>query len=101
MIQELNPSYRRKAPFVVDERIKRMIAGATAEVDPKQIAILRKLTPAQRFQQAISMIELVEQVSVHRLRLREPELTEEEAYFIIRSGTLLSRAAKTHAQRLP
>ena len=36
---------------VLDEKIRRMIAGAVAEVDPAQIAIYRQLTPAQRVAQ--------------------------------------------------
>ena len=99
MTQGTNPSYQRKEPFVVDERIKRVIAGAIAEVDPQQIAILRRLTVAQRVQQATSMIRAAEQVGVYRLRLREPELSEKEAYYIIRSGTLFSRKRKQNESR--
>lgn len=84
-------SYTRKDPFVVDARIERMIAGAVGEVDLQQIAILRTLTPAQRMQQAASMIEAAEQVAVHRLRLREPELSAREARRIVCSGSLMTR----------
>ena len=91
------PSYKRKEPFVLDDRIKKIIASAVAKTDPKQIAILRNLTVAQRVQQATSMIRAAEQVGVYRLRQREPELSEQEAYYIIRSGTLLSREIKKRA----
>lgn len=63
---------------------QRLIAGAVAEVDPNQIAILRQLTPAQRFQQMQSMIELVEGVAAYRLRQRQPELSDSESLRIIR-----------------
>jgi hypothetical protein len=68
-----------------DEAIRQApIAGAVAEVDPQQIAIFRRLTPAQRFEQAVSMIELAEQVAVYRLRQRHPELNEIEALRTVR-----------------
>lgn len=61
------------------------IAGAVAEVDPRQIAILRRLTPTQRFEQMQSMIDLVEGIAAYRLRQRQPELSEAEALRIVRS----------------
>lgn len=91
MSQSPGPSYTCPKPFVVDARIERIIAGAVAEIDPRQIAILRKLTPAQRFQQAVSMIHLAERVSAYRLRLREPELSEDDALRIVRSGDMFAR----------
>lgn len=60
------------------------IACAVAEVDPRQIAILRTLTPAQRFQQAVSMIELAEKVAAYRLRQARPEMGEIEAIRAVR-----------------
>ncbi len=71
-------------PQVLDEKTKRQIANAVAEVDPAQMAITRNLTPAQRFQQMLSMIDFAEGVAAHRLRLRQPELSEAEALRIIR-----------------
>ena len=68
-----------------DALLFEMIPGAVAEVDPQQIAILRTLTPAQRFQQMLSMIELVEGVAAHRLRQRRPELTEADALRVVRT----------------
>ena len=61
------------------------IAGAVAEIDPRQMAIFRRLTPAQRVEQAASMIELAEQVAACRLRQRHPELSELEALRTVRS----------------
>jgi len=68
----------------LDERLRQLIAGAVAEVDPQQIAASRQLTPAQRLQQAQSMIRLAEQVAVYRLRQQQPQLNEEEAYYTVR-----------------
>jgi hypothetical protein len=67
------------------EDTRRIIAGAIAELDLQQIAVTRRLTPAQRFQEGLSMIRLAEQVGAYRLRLRRPELSEAEALRIIRS----------------
>ena len=50
------------------------------------MAISCKLTAAQRFEQGVSMIRLAEQVGAFRLRLRRPELSEQEALRLIRSG---------------
>ncbi|MEM7531916.1 MAG: hypothetical protein AAF639_07065 [Chloroflexota bacterium] len=96
---DAGPSYRRKEPFILTEHHKRAMAGAIAEVDPKQIAVLRTLSTEQRFRQAISMIAFAEKVAVFQLRRREPELTEEEAYYIVRSENLAAREAKRRAQR--
>jgi hypothetical protein len=67
------------------EDTRRLIAGAIAELDLEQIAVTRRLTPAQRFQEGFSMIRLAEQVGAYRLRLRQPELSQAEALRIIRS----------------
>jgi hypothetical protein len=83
-----NPSYRRKAPFVITERIRRQIAGAVAEIDLEQMAITAKLTPAERVRMAASMIDACERAGVTRLRQREPELSEEEALRSVRGGLL-------------
>ena len=82
---------RLAQPLVIDERIKRMIAGAVAEIDPAQIKLSRSLTPAQRFAQMMSMIKFTESIAVHRLRLREPEVSETEAVRIVRSGEMIKR----------
>lgn len=68
-----------------DETLRQaQIAGAVAEVDPQQVAISRRLTPAQRVQQALSMIELAEQVAAYRLRQQHPEMNEIEALRAVR-----------------
>lgn len=86
-----NPSYRRKEPSVITQEIRRQIAGAVAvaEIDLAQMAIVSKLTPAQRVQMAASMIDACERAGVHRLRQRQPELSELEALRIVR-GRLMN-----------
>ncbi len=63
---------------------RQRIAGAVAEVDPRQVAISRRLTPAQRVQQALSMMELAERVAAYRLRQQHPEMNEIEALRVVR-----------------
>jgi hypothetical protein len=46
------------------------------------------MTPAQRVRMAASMITDGERVAVYRLRQREPELSNAEAYRIVRTGVL-------------
>lgn len=71
---------------LLDEHLQRLIAGAVAEVDPEQMAVSRRLTPAQQYQQGRSMTELAERVATYRLRQRQPKLSEEEARRVIREG---------------
>jgi hypothetical protein len=78
-------------PFVVDERIRRMIAGAVAEIDLAQIAALRKLTPAERCQQSLALIDGAERVAAHRLRQRQSELSEVESIIAVRKRALIFR----------
>lgn len=82
-------------PVIVTEEMRRQIAGAVAEIDLAQMAIVRKLTPAQRVQQAASMIEAAERVGAHRLRQRNPELSEREALRMIRRGIIRHQPEET------
>ncbi len=71
--------------MALDERMKQQIRAAVREADPAQMAVIRKLTPAQRAEIALSMIRAGEEVAVYRLRLKRPELTDIEALRIVRS----------------
>ncbi len=71
--------------MALDERTRQEIRAAVREADPAQIAIMRKLTPAQRVEIALSMIRAGEEAAVCRLRLKRPELTDVEALRIIRN----------------
>ncbi len=66
----LSPSYPGsiESARVLDEHTRRLIAGAVAEVDPRQIAIYRRLTPAQRMQQLAHLSDWLRQVNIRRLR---------------------------------
>lgn len=85
------PSPKPRPPFVVDARIRRMIAGAVAEIDLAQIAMLRQLTPAERFQQAVAMIGAAERVAAYRLQQRQPNLTSDLALLAVRRRSFAFR----------
>jgi hypothetical protein len=84
----LNASHEHKEQYVLTDEDRKAIAGAVAEIDIEQANIVRKLTPAQRFQQVMSMINATERATAYRLRQREPELSEIEALRIVRGGLL-------------
>jgi len=69
----------------LDEQLQRLIAGAVAEVDPKQIAVYQRLSPAQRFRQACSLIKWAERITVRQLQRQHPRLREREAYQWVRA----------------
>jgi hypothetical protein len=84
MTSKMLEETRSDVPLPLDERQRKLIAGAVAEVDPQQVAVTRRLTPAQRSQQALSMIRLSERVAAYRLRKRQPRLNEADSLRIIR-----------------
>lgn len=58
---------------------KQAIRVAVQEVDPRQIAIQRKLTPAQRVQMGLSMSDAAIRATMYRMRQPHPEMSEAEA----------------------
>jgi hypothetical protein len=56
-----------------------MITASASEVDPRQIAIYRQLTAAERFQQGCSISDTARKVVAYRIRQENPELSELEA----------------------
>ena len=83
-----NPSYHRKTPLVVTDKMRREIAGAVAEIDLAQMEILRRMTPAQRMAIAAAMIADLERAAAYQLRKRHPELGIAESLRIVRRGVL-------------
>lgn len=67
---------------------EREIAGALRDVDPAQIAVTRRLKPAQRVQQGLSMIRVAENVVAYRTRARFPGLSRGKAMGIARSTSM-------------
>jgi hypothetical protein len=94
-----NPSYQRKEPIVVTERMRRQIAGAVAELDLAQIAISRRLTPAERAYQALSMIDGAQRVAAYRLCARRPELSSDEALHIVRTIGIVEYERRKRQQK--
>ena len=58
---------------------KKAIRAAVKEVDPRQIAIQRKFTPAQRVQMGLSMSDAAIRATTYRMQQRHPEMTVAEA----------------------
>lgn len=96
---EAGPSYQKNLNYVLNDQVRAAIRGAIAEIDLEQVAISKKLTPADRAFQAASMIEAAEDVAVHRLQLRHPDVTKDEAYRIVRSGQLMNYELKRRAAK--
>lgn len=81
--------------MALSKRQRRQIAGAVAEVDDAQIAASRHLTIPQKLEQALSMIQLAEEVSSYRLRKIQPELSNAAALQIVRRADVpLKRMAE-------
>lgn len=63
----------------ISETLRRIIAGAAAEIDPKQMEVIHKLSLAERFEIGCSMSDAARDAKAYRLRLKNPELSETEA----------------------
>ena len=74
--------------IVITEEMRQQMAAAFAEIDMRQIEVLRKMTPTESIQLGFSMIEAAESVGVYRLLQRDPSLTESEALRILRGGLI-------------
>jgi hypothetical protein len=61
------------------EEMRQEIRGACAEVDPEQMAIIARMTPAERFTRGVALSESVLQVAIYLLQKAEPGLTSLEA----------------------
>ena len=57
----------------LDERLQHLIAGAVAEVDPRQMAIYRRLEPSQRVWQAAHLSDWLRRVSERRRQWRQAD----------------------------
>jgi hypothetical protein len=79
------PGYFLRGKPGLHPDLSRVIDGSVAEVDPAQIAIYRRLTAADRFQQGCSISDTACQAAAYRLCQRKPELSLVEAQRLIRS----------------
>lgn len=70
-------------PFELTPEDRIAIRAAIAEIDPAQVEINRRLTPAQRFMKACSMSDTVIRIAVYRLCQAQPALDAAEAQRIV------------------
>jgi len=59
------PGYYLENSLPLHHEIRQEIQGALKELDKQQLAVIGKLSPAQKFFQAVSMIDLGRRVSAH------------------------------------
>ena len=71
---------RDQPPISVD--ISVALDGSVAEVDPAQMAILKKLSFQQRFQQGCSTSNLASRIVANRIRQKNPKLSLAEAHHL-------------------
>jgi hypothetical protein len=65
------------------EEMRQEIRGACAEVDPEQMAIIARMTPAERMLKGFRLSNTSRRVAVARYRQQHPELSEAEAQRIL------------------
>lgn len=70
--------YLRGQPDLLPE-FSRMILASAAEVDHRQMAIYRRLSPAERFRQGCEISDTARRVVAYRIRKENPSLTVDEA----------------------
>jgi hypothetical protein len=70
--------FLRNQPSISSD-LSTVLDGCVAEVDPRQIMILKKLSFQQRFQQGCSISNLARQVVANRIRQKAPQLNLAEA----------------------
>ena len=64
----------------ISSNLSSALDGCVSEVDSSQIAIFKKLTFQQRFQQGCSISNQARSVVAHRIRQRNPKLSTVEAH---------------------
>lgn len=84
------PGYYLKDQPAISEELAEILRHTAAQVDPNQIAILHRLTPAQRFRLGCSISDAARRVVAYRIRLRRPDLTSNQAAFLALQGKHIS-----------
>lgn len=64
-----NPGYYFAGESPLHPALRKEIAGALNELDERQIEIYKRISPAQKFYQACSIINLARKVAVYRRRV--------------------------------
>lgn len=81
------PGYYLEGRPAIGPNLVQTLDGSVAGVDPAQIAIFRRLTPAQRFRLGRSITDAALAAVAYRLRRRNPEISQSEAYRLALSQT--------------
>ena len=73
------PGYYLRGEPPINTELSTILEGSLAEVDPAQVAVLKRLSFKQRFQQGCAISNLARQVVAYRIRQRNPHLSQSEA----------------------
>jgi len=65
------PGYYLRGQGAISPELAKRIAGSVADVDSQQMAVTRKLTPADRVQQGFSLTDLAYKVERYRQQKRQ------------------------------
>ena len=77
------PGYYLRGHPPLSSQLSAILDGSIAEVDPSQIAIFKRLSFKQRFQQGCSISNLARQVVANRIRKRNPQLSIDDAHRLV------------------
>jgi len=75
-----NPGYYLRDQPALGPDLSGVLEGSISEVDPAQIAIYRRMSLKERFQQGVSISDTAREVVAYRIRRRNPELSSAEAH---------------------
>lgn len=64
----------------VSPELEQILKSSAAEVDPRQIQIYHRLSPADRFRQGCVLSDTARRVVAYRIRQDHPEVSPEEAH---------------------
>ena len=74
------PGYYLRGHPPLSSQLSAILDGSIAEVDPSQIAVFKRLSFRQRFQQGCSISDLARQVVAYRIQQRNPRLSSADAH---------------------
>jgi hypothetical protein len=77
--RQQHAGYYLKGQHSLTPDLARLIKSSAAEVDPRQLAIYQRLSPAGRFHQGSALSDTARNVVAYRIRQEHPELSPAEA----------------------
>jgi hypothetical protein len=72
--------YYLRGQSIISQELSKVLDGSLAEVNPEQIAILKQLSPKQRFQQGCSITNLACRTVANQIMQNNPHLSPIEAF---------------------